>query len=666
MRWFERIAEHLLRPWLRTVALGWVVVALAGVALAFKTSHEIIPNIDRDNGHLVWSAFKLQREFNSLKQHVELFDLTQDPAHTSDAALWLDIVYSRVATLSHGQWAQHGADHRHTIEFAEKLRGRLDLLDVSLSTLSEDLQPVDRDLHLLLADTKQMISEYLDLQQMNDRVISDQRTQQAYHLLDNQKRLLVAVFASLAMLFGLMWLRSKQAIWLASHDAMTGLSNRSAMIARLRELTLGKHANPRLAVHCIDLDRFKMVNDTLGHLVGDQLLVRFGRRLKAMAGPKCFVARTGANEFVLLQEGVEERADAMHLANKVTFSATNEFVIGDHQLRVGISTGFAMSCDDAEVNGNLLERADLALYEAKRRGGNTAVLFDPALQERAARHRRIDSDLRTAIQECQLVNFYQPKIDLATRRVCGAEALLRWIHPEHGMIRPDHFIPIAEDTRLIIPIGAWAANQACADAKAWTAMARGEFHIAVNLSPVQFENDMLVSEVRRAIKRHDLDPRALELEITESTLMDHNRQAEMAMKRLRDVGVRFALDDFGTGYSSLSYLDRFRFDKVKIDRSFVMSLDPSSRQSPIIEAVVHMSKGYDFEVCAEGIEDEAHAALLTDLGCHEAQGYLFGKPMPADEFTVYLAKQMQQSRRASDTQTVEDQAIASTPQLAPT
>ena len=491
-----------------------------------------------------------------------------------------------------------------------------------------------------------LIAQFLQDNQTQRRVATDERKQKAEQLLNYQKYLLAAVLISIAVLLILAWVRSMQAMWLAKHDILTQLANRPATIEALREISEAASGNPKLALHCIDLDRFKMVNDTLGHEVGDEILQRFSRRIEAMAGAGNLVARSGSNQFTILQRDVSEAADAMHLAHKIIFSATNAFVVDEHQLRMGVSMGVAMSVEDAAVNKRLFDRADLALYEAKRRGGNNAVIFDPSLEERAERHRRIDTDLRKALDRGELVNYYQPKIDLATRRICGAEALLRWFHPEQGMVRPDHFIPIAEDTRLIIPIGTWAANQACSDAKNWTELCGGDFHIAVNLSPVQFESDTLVSEIRRALKKHDLDPHCLELEITESTLMENSRNIEHALKRLRSLGIRFALDDFGTGYSSLSYLDRFRFDKVKIDRSFVMALDPKTPSSPIIEAVVHMARGMHFEVCAEGIEDEPLAGLLQDLGCHEAQGYFFGKPMPADEFTAYLIEQHKIERRA--------------------
>lgn len=639
-------------PWLKSATIASVLVAVSGFGLAFKTSYEIIPDIDHDSDHLVWSAFKIQSEFKHLKLHSQLFELTMDTEHLSEVKIWLDVLYSRLTTLTLGNWATVRDEGHKTASFARALRRQLDSVDRLLQHNTANRAALWEEMQPTLADIDQAIAGFLTEQQVDQREAADHRSAQTNKLLVNQQIMLITIMLSLTILFGLVWLRSRQTAWAATHDPGTGLANRIAVLERLNQL-IHTRGQVQIAVHCIDIDRFKMINDTLGHQIGDQLLQRFAKRLQEMAGSSCFVARTGSNQFVLLEKYVDAQGDAMQLANKILFSTTNEYTIDEHQLRIGLSIGIAIAGSEPKTNGSLLERADLALYEAKRRGGGTAIVFDPSLEERAQRHRRIDTDLRSALNRCELVNFYQPKIDLRTRKICGAEALLRWFHPEHGMIRPDHFIPIAEDTRLIIPIGVWAADRACADAKEWSNMTNNAFQIAVNLSPVQFESDMLVSEIRRAIKKYNLDPAALELEITESTLMDHNRQVEMAMKRLRDLGIKFALDDFGTGFSSLSYLDRFRFDKVKIDRSFVMGLDPSIGESPIIEAVVHIGKGYHFDICAEGIEDEAHARLLTHLGCQEAQGYHFGKPMPAKDFTLFLRDHLDQQGQLTSTSVCE-------------
>lgn len=636
--WVISVREWLLRPWFGYTAIACTILAVTGIILGFKASYEIISGFERDQSHVAWTALKIKGEFNEFEYNTRLYAADGNVEHLEEARLWLDVLFARASTFTHGSWAAKGdGDAPKTL--GKNFQTQLDIFDDLLHRTDAESSDILNKAEPAFVRTKELIADFLAYQQSLRLEAADAQITNARDLLAYQLYLVAAVFCSFGILLVLAWLRSRQAFWLARHDPLTGLGNRPSVVEELKKMSHKDAKLSGLAVHCVDLDRFKMVNDTLGHDVGDDLLVRFGRRLEAMAGPKCLVARTGSDQYVILQPDNEEDEDAMRLARKIVFSATNEFEIGNHQLRMGISMGVAIAADDPSVNFQLLERADLALYEAKRQGGNTAVLFDPALEERASRHRRIDTDLRKAMERGELVNYYQPKIDLATRRVCGAEALLRWKHPEHGMIRPDHFIPIAEDTRLIIPIGMWVADQACRDAKIWSEMTGGHFHIAVNLSPVQFESDSLVGEIRRCLKRHDFNPAQLELEITESTLMEHNRQVEMAMRRLRDLGVHFALDDFGTGYSSLGYLDRFRFDKVKIDRSFVKSLDPAKRESPIIEAVTHIGRGYGFSVCAEGIEDENLAGLLEELGCHEAQGYYFGKPMPADEFTFFLQEQ---------------------------
>ena len=648
----NKAVEFLARPGLKHMAVLCIALSLCGFAYFFKASNEIIPKLGSDRGYLVWDALKTQQQFEYFRSAVRLYDATQDPTDMDNAMLWLDSLYSRLGNFPLANWKEYADQMELFVGFQEALHVYLDEFDKIITQapaveaplfelMSEELEAVDN-----------LITSFILEQQVTRQRNADARTANAKRLLFDQQILLAAVLLSISILFLLVWSRSRQSLWLSQHDVLTGLGNRSAVFQQLAAIKTKNAMNSEVALHCIDLDRFKMINDTLGHERGDDLLKRFARRLEAMSGKNCFVARTGGDQFVVLQREVMDTAAAMQFAHKVVFSATNEFMLGEHRLRVGVSIGVAIASECRNINKSLLEHADLALYEAKRRGGNNVTLFDPALQERADRHRRIDNDLRKALENSELVNFYQPKIDLKTGLVCGAEALLRWFHPEHGMIPPDHFIPIAEDTRLIIPIGSWVANQACADCKTWSQMTDGHFHIAVNVSPVQFESDMLVSEVRRALKNHDLDPSHLELEITESTLMDESRQVNIAMRRLRDLGVSFALDDFGTGYSSLSYLDRFRFSKVKIDRSFVMGLNPQTRHSPIVEAVVHMGRGYGFSVCAEGIEDVAHATLLAELGCDEAQGYYFGKPMKADDFTQYLADHLNERKTANETATV--------------
>ncbi|WP_407528185.1 EAL domain-containing protein [Methylobacterium oryzisoli] len=411
---------------------------------------------------------------------------------------------------------------------------------------------------------------------------------------------------------------------MARHDPLTGLSNRTLFRERLdQHLADIAHQGGSLAVLCLDLDRFKAVNDTLGHPAGDTLLEAVARRLQGLLRVEDTVARLGGDEFAILQSGSRSAQDAAALARRVLAQLSEPFAVAGRDVRIGVSIGIAMAPEHGLSGTMLFGRADLALYRAKAEGRNAFRFFDAAMDAAVEARERLELDLRGALARDEFVLHYQPIIGLATGQVVGREALLRWRHPVRGLVSPGEFIPLAEETRLIVEIGAWALRQACADALAFGDKA----HIAVNVSAVQFRQPGFAHTVLAALCASGLPPNRLELEITETMLMQEAESLIATLTVLRDLGVSIALDDFGTGYSSLSYLRRFPFDKIKIDRSFVADI-ANPETAAIVRAIVGLGASLGMRVTAEGVETEAQRAILRSEGCDEAQGYLIGRPAP--------------------------------------
>ena len=387
----------------------------------------------------------------------------------------------------------------------------------------------------------------------------------------------------------------------------------------------------------MDLDRFKAINDSFGHLLGDSALSTIADRIKAAVGPADTVARLGGDEFIILQgDSDPERAEA--LARRVLASVSEPIALDSQSLSVGISIGIASlpatSCQ-ADV---LMKNADLALYRAKRSGRNTYCWFEDAMAATGQARLRLEIDMQEAIRSGGFVLQYQPILDIRDGRIHGSEALVRWPHPERGMMSPADFIPLAEETGLIVPLGDWVLNKACCETANWP----GSPQIAVNVSGCQFTLQGLESRVMAALKASGLDPARLELEITESVLVNDEDAVLRSLGRLRDLGVKIALDDFGTGYSSLSYLRRFHFDRIKIDRSFVKEI-ASPSAAAIIRAVASLAAELGIKVTAEGIETPDQLRLVRDYGCTHAQGFLFSKP--AESTHVHALLRRQQARR---------------------
>jgi diguanylate cyclase (GGDEF)-like protein len=432
---------------------------------------------------------------------------------------------------------------------------------------------------------------------------------------------------------------------MARHDSLTDLANRTLFMEKIDEaLARLRRGGEPFSVFMIDIDRFKGVNDSLGHPVGDALLKAVGQRLRAATRQTDTVARFGGDEFAILQTlAADHKEGAVALANRVLAAVNEPYDLDGHKLAIGTSIGIALAPEDGASADELLKKADLALYRVKSDGRNGFRFFEPKMESDARSRHALESDLRDALAREAFELHYQTIIGFSTRSVSGVEALVRWRHPELGIIPPDRFIPIAEETGLIVPLGDWIIRRACAEAADWPAHIR----LAINLSPVQFGKSDLAATVAAALAGSGLAPERLELEITESVLLaqdDHNLET---LHRLKRLGVSIVLDDFGTGYSSLTYLHMFPFDKIKIDKSFVHKLSSSAECAAIVCAVIGLGASLGIATVAEGVETGEQFALLRVAGCSQAQGYLFSRPVPAAELDFASPEGLRRIERAA-------------------
>jgi diguanylate cyclase (GGDEF)-like protein len=414
---------------------------------------------------------------------------------------------------------------------------------------------------------------------------------------------------------------------MARHDALTDLPNRLLFREKMEDgLARVQAGEESMAVMCLDLDNFKAINDSLGHPIGDKLLQGVGKRLANILDPKDTIARLGGDEFaILLRQGTS--TDAEMLARRLIDTVCEPIAIDGHEINTGISIGIAVAPDNGISGDHLMKCADLALYRAKAEGRNGFRFFETAMDLQMRARHALEVDLRRALAEGEFHLVYQPVVRLDTGETTGMEALLRWTHPERGAIPPVEFIPVAEETRLIMPIGEWVLREACTEAARWPESIR----VAVNLSAVQFRNRNLVATVMNALAAAGLSARRLELEITETVLMQEDDTILSMLHQLRGLGVRIAMDDFGTGYSSLGYLRSFPFDKIKIDRSFVSGKCSTAESEAIIRAIAELGTTLGIETTAEGIETTQQMELVRRAGCTEGQGYLIGRPRPISE-----------------------------------
>ena len=429
--------------------------------------------------------------------------------------------------------------------------------------------------------------------------------------------------------------------YVATHDALTGLSNRSMLQRDLaRAIKRSQRHQKRFAVMFVDIDRFKRINDTLGHGAGDAMIKACGDRLATVLREDDSVARFGGDEFVLLIENLSKASDAAVVADKVLACCAEPFIVGERELHVTASVGVSVYPEDGADGETLLKNADTAMYRAKDKGRGIHQFYAAQMNAQGTERLMLEGGLRHAIERGELQLHYQPKMDLRTRRIAGVEALMRWNHPVLGMVSPAQFIPIAEETGLIVSMGKWALETACAEARDWQRRGLPSVQMSVNLSPRQLSSPTLIADIDEALSRSGLNPELLELEITESAVMKNPEQAAALLQEIRDRGVGLAIDDFGTGYSSLSYLKRFPLTTVKIDRSFVHDLSHDHDAQALSDGIVTLAHGLRMKVVAEGVETAEQLEYLQAHGCDEIQGYWLCKPVPAEEVCAFMARHL--------------------------
>jgi diguanylate cyclase (GGDEF)-like protein/PAS domain S-box-containing protein len=423
----------------------------------------------------------------------------------------------------------------------------------------------------------------------------------------------------------------------AQHDFLTGLPNRVLLNDRVNQaIGLAPRHHQKVAVLFLDLDGFKHINDSLGHPIGDKLLQSIAKRLVNCVRSSDTVSRQGGDEFVVLLYEMERSEDAAISALRILQAVAEAHTIDQHDLHVTASIGVSVFPEDGQDAETLVKNADTAMYQAKENGRQSYQFFKPAMNVRAVERQSIEENLRRALERREFVLHYQPKIDLRTGKISGAEALIRWTHPVKGSISPAQFIPIAEDCGLILPIGQWVLREACKQARAWVDAGLPLATMAVNISSMEFRDDSFLECVFTTLSETGLDPKSLELELTESVLMKRTESAASVLKTLRARGVQIAVDDFGTGYSSLSYLRKFPIDALKIDQSFVRQITSTPDDTTIVTAVISMGRSLKLRVIAEGVETQEELAFLQDRLCDEAQGYYFSRPVLPTQFANLL------------------------------
>ena len=436
---------------------------------------------------------------------------------------------------------------------------------------------------------------------------------------------------------------------LAQHDILTDLPNRILLKERLTQAIVAAHRNGAgVAVVFLDLDQFKQINDSLSHEIGDKLLRSVAERLTASVRNSDTVSRQGGDEFVVLLSEIKCAADAGITAGKILAALAAPHTIGQHSLHVTVSMGLSTYPEDGDNAEALIKNADSAMYQAKEKGPNNYQFFKKDMNRRAVDRQSFEGGLRDALERNQFVLHYQPKINLTTGAISGMEALLRWMHPALGLMPPLKFLPTAEACGLILPIGRWVLKQSCRQVQGWIDLGLNVTPVAVNVSSLEFRSEGFLENLRAVLKETGLDPRYLELELTETVLMQHAESTASVLGALKSIGVRLAVDDFGTGYSSLSYLKRFPIDSLKIDQSFVHDITSYEDDAPIVRAVLTMAKSLRQRVVAEGVETEEQMKFLRTHGCDDAQGNYFSKPVVAEHFAKLLKTSTADAIRARD------------------
>jgi diguanylate cyclase (GGDEF)-like protein len=427
---------------------------------------------------------------------------------------------------------------------------------------------------------------------------------------------------------------------MAYSDSLTGLPNRQLFNELLHQALAqaGRHRRP-LAVLFLDLDRFKMINDTLGHAVGDQLLQTAGRRLRECCRrERDIVARRGGDEFIILLPELDDLQEPARVAQKIIDAFTRPFILPEHELFISTSVGVSVFPQDGRDGETLIRNADLAMYRAKEAGRSRYHLYTPAMDVQASRRLALESSLRQALERGELLLYYQPKVNIKTGRIASIEALARWNHPEFGMVPPTQFIPLAEESGVIVAIGEWVLRTACAQNKAWQKAGFSPMRVSVNFSPRQFQQIDLAEVVGRVLAETELEPCWLELEVTENLMLENEDHAIAMLRRLSEMGVQISIDDFGTGYSTFSYIKKLPIHTLKIDQSFVTDIDSNHSDAAIVSAMIRMAQSLQLNIIAEGVETEEQRLLLDALDCPEMQGHLFSQALPAEDLGKILER----------------------------
>jgi diguanylate cyclase (GGDEF)-like protein len=423
--------------------------------------------------------------------------------------------------------------------------------------------------------------------------------------------------------------------YLMYHDSLTNLPNQLSLREQFKQIK-STHSQQLMTIMCVGLDRFNQINDDLGHSIGDRLLQAVAQRLVNAVTSEDYVARLGSGQFALILPTTPHKKDAVFVAQTLLDQFCQTFVIDDQEIFVTASIGLALYPRDGRDIEQLLNQANKAMFQAKQQGGNCHQFYSIALSKGTSDRVALKTSLRYALEREELQVYYQPQLDLKTGKIIGAEALLRWEHPERGLVSPIKFIPLAEETGLILPIGEWVLKMACQQTRHWQKMGYPNFKIAVNLSGRQFQQLDLRHRLVKIFTETGLRPEYLELELTESMLVENTDVAIRRLQALKALGVEIAIDDFGTGYSSLSYLQQFPFDTLKIDRCFIRNIQDNPSQSAITQAIIEMANTLNLKLVAEGVETEAELAFVVQHHCHQMQGYLFSKPLSAKEFESLL------------------------------
>ncbi|QLG89647.1 EAL domain-containing protein [Chitinibacter bivalviorum] len=438
----------------------------------------------------------------------------------------------------------------------------------------------------------------------------------------------------------------KEIEFLATHDALTHLPNR--VLARDRcshALDLAQRNQQSTALIFIDLDNFKTINDSLGHAAGDQLLVEMAQRLRHCVRQSDTVSRQGGDEFLIILEQIGQAADAIEITQKVIHQISQPLQLGHLNITATCSVGIALANSAQDDFDSLLQRADMAMYRAKASGRNTFCLYNSSMDTKATEQLHLESKMREALGNSEFTLHYQPQFDLQSGQIIGAEALVRWRHPELGLVPPGKFIPVAENSGLIVEMGEWIVFEACRQAKEWQSLGLGNLVMGINISPIQFRRGDVEQLVTSALNATGLAPELIELELTESLLLEDSQHLKVILRNLRQLGLRFSIDDFGTGYSNLSYLKHFEVERLKIDQSFIRRLTEDAHDEAIVRAIIQVANSLKLQLIAEGIEDQASLTRLIELGCEQGQGYLWSPALPADEFQQFVIRH--QTSRAS-------------------